>query len=582
MPSRGKSSHPVQRGQTPIVAVAKVRRRPSARILAALVSLGVGAVFAVYSRSLSFQFILDDHRFTSDPRIQESGHIWEYFTNYVWAQFVGGPVSFYRPIFVLWVRANFALIGPSSWGWHLLSIGKHVMVSTLLGLLSWKLLRDWKPAFVAAILFALHPAQTESVSWVTVPDPLMTITLLSSLLLYLRYVLDELPGTDAREKRSSKKSVSLAAKPSRLWLIGSAAAYFAALLTKETAIVFLGLIFVVAACLTPAKGVKNSAATDRPPFAAQLRRAVRLSVPFVCVTAAYLLLRLNALGGKLTAATQHLPRRTVLLSWPAVLWFYFKAMLWPVKSYSFADPPQVEQLSMRGFLLPLLAVTGTAAITAAVLFWIWRTAQQNLDRQQVTGVKVALGIGTLLLVFPLLPPLDLNALNPGDFLHGRYSYLPLAGLMLLLATACRVLENFKVVWLCLAGIVAIAFVPLTLAQEAQWRDDAAVFATGHRLAPHNQPVAKNLANTSVEAALRLQDQGRCTEAIPMLDQVIKEYPDDSYAWAGRGVCYVQLNDLAKAEQSFHRAADISRNPQVVQKWQELRAHMGLPNSAPSN
>src|SRR5262249_45152327 len=51
--------------------------------------------FAVYSRSLKFDFILDDHRFTVDPRIQESGHIFDYFSSYVWAQFTGGPPSFY-------------------------------------------------------------------------------------------------------------------------------------------------------------------------------------------------------------------------------------------------------------------------------------------------------------------------------------------------------------------------------------------------------------------------------------------------------------------------------------------------------
>ena len=35
--------------------------------------LGIG--LAVYGRSLKFDFILDDHRFTGDSRIQESGHI---------------------------------------------------------------------------------------------------------------------------------------------------------------------------------------------------------------------------------------------------------------------------------------------------------------------------------------------------------------------------------------------------------------------------------------------------------------------------------------------------------------------------
>jgi hypothetical protein len=78
------------------------------------------AVFAVYGPALNFQFILDDHHFVGDPRLQSAGHIWEYFSNYVWAQVAGGPSSFYRPLFVLWLRLNFILSEVSPWGWHFL------------------------------------------------------------------------------------------------------------------------------------------------------------------------------------------------------------------------------------------------------------------------------------------------------------------------------------------------------------------------------------------------------------------------------------------------------------------------------
>jgi hypothetical protein len=75
----------------------------------------VAVVFAVYSPALDFQFVLDDHHFVNDPRVQSPGHVWEYFTNYVWAQVAGGPSSFYRPIFVLWLRVNFILSEMSAW-----------------------------------------------------------------------------------------------------------------------------------------------------------------------------------------------------------------------------------------------------------------------------------------------------------------------------------------------------------------------------------------------------------------------------------------------------------------------------------
>lgn len=137
---------------------------PSPRVFSLLASGCAAIIFAVYTPSLKFQFVLDDHSFLTHPTIQESGHIWEYFTKSSWAQFTGGPASFYRPAFLLWLRINFALSGLSTWGWHLLSILKHLFAALLLGMLTWKLLRDSTAALIAATLFALHPAQTESVA----------------------------------------------------------------------------------------------------------------------------------------------------------------------------------------------------------------------------------------------------------------------------------------------------------------------------------------------------------------------------------------------------------------------------------
>jgi protein O-mannosyl-transferase len=111
-------------------------------------------VFAVYSRALNFQFVLDDHRFAGDTRLQQAGHVWEYFTTYVWAQFAGGPPSFYRPVFLLWLRLNFILSETSPWGWHLLSVVNHISVAVLLGWLVWRLLRDRLAALLAGTLFA--------------------------------------------------------------------------------------------------------------------------------------------------------------------------------------------------------------------------------------------------------------------------------------------------------------------------------------------------------------------------------------------------------------------------------------------
>lgn len=539
-----------------------------------VVALCLGAVvFAVYSPGLNFQFVLDDHRFTGDPRIQFPDHVWDYFANYVWAQFTGGPPSFYRPLFLLWLRINFILSAMSPWGWHLLSIVKHLAVAVLLGLLVLRLLRDRIAALVAATLFALHPAQTESVAWVTVPDPLMSAAILGALLLYLRWIA-VVPQGRSHERTSRKSARSRkAAQPQMYWLVASAAVCFAALLAKETSIIFPVLIFALQ-LLVP-RGENGDA-----DFRVRLRRALRHTVPFLCVTGLYLLMRFHALGGKLASRTQSLPWSTVLLSWPATLWFYVKVLLWPDHSRAFADPTLAQRFSFRGVIMPGLGVACAVAILAWALIWAWKKARRVLPAQDAANVEYALVIGTLLLGLPILLTLDLNALNPGDFLHCRYTYLPSAGLMLLVATVWHVAGELRVPLLPAAGLLAVVFAVLAVSQEKQWKDDLTVFTVAHELAPHNAPVAKNLADAHVQVALQLADDGRCSEAMPVFQQVSQEYPQDWYAWAGLGDCFVQLNNLPKAEESLRRAAELSHDSRVMQQWQELRAHMGLPNSAP--
>jgi len=554
----------------------------SSRIFFVVALCCIVFVFAVYSPSLGSQFVLDDHHFTADPRIQESGHVWDYFANYVWAQFTGGPPSFYRPVFVLWMRVSFLLSALSPWGWHLLSIAKHVAVAALLGMLTLKLLRDSNAALVTAILFALHPAQTESVSWVTVPDPLMSAGVLGALLCYLRYLEGDVrAGAQTSRGKSRKTHERKPPRRSIAWLAASVAAYFAALLAKETAIIFPAVIVGLELCLKPSldspkgRGRRGIASTS-------VSGAFRHVVPFLCVTVLYLAMRFNALGSTLGPATQHLSWSTVTLSWPATLWFYLKVLFWPVRSYSFADPTLVEAFSLRRVALPLLGLFSAATIMAGAVFWGWRKARRELGEEETLGVGAALVAGTLLMVLPLLLTLNLNALNPGDFLHGRYTYLPLAGLMLLVATLCRMAGKARPFLLFAGGALGIAFAGLTFVQEKQWKDDATVFTIAHELAPQNRPVARNLADTHVQAALKLDQQKRCSEAIPVFDKVTNDYPQDWYAWAGLGDCYVQLNDPVKAEAALHRAADISRNSRVIEQWQELRAHMGLSSSVPAN
>ena len=539
-----------------------------------IVALGLAAgVLVVYYACLNFQFILDDHRFVGDPRIHSSGYLWDYFTTYVWAQFTGGPASFYRPIFLCWLRTNYILCESSPWGWHLLSILKHLAAAGLLGWLTCKLLGDRTAALIAATLFALHPAQVESVAWVTVPDPLMSIAIFVALLCYLRYQRSvEVRPAATKRRRRPEQQIS---EPAVGWLLASAAFGLIALLAKETAIVFPVIIFSIE-LFADAAGPAAVANRSEESFS-RVTTALRHTVPFIAALVIYFLLRVHALGVALGARTQNLPLKTVVLSWPATLFFYVKVMLWPVRSYASADPTLVERFSVRGVLLPAILITAFVGVLAGLFVWAWRTAERETS-QEAENVRRALIIGALLLVLPILPALNLNALNPGDFLHGRYTYLPLAGLMLLVATGWHVAGRLRPALAAVAALIAVVCVMLTIPQEAQWRDDLTLFTTAHQLAPANAPVARNLADARVrQALLSLESEGRCGEAIPIFEEVTRQYPDDWFAWAALGTCLVQLDRLPAAEEALHHAADLSHDGRLIEQWHELRAHMGLPD-----
>lgn len=549
-------------------------------VTAVAISLGI---LAAYSPTLNYQFILDDHRFVNDPRVQSAGHVWDYFTKYVWAQFTGAPPSFYRPVFILWMRFNFIISEMSPWGWHLLSIAKHLLVAVLLGTLVWKLLRDRTAALLAGTLFALHPAQTESVAWVTVPDPLMSAAILGSILLYLKYAASSTNTTPSMTKsgRKSRKDQQTRNRgyPAAGWLIGSVFVCLAALFVKETAIVLLPILFAIVVVVPVDKSnVRRTGTSKVASSRTRLLGAVRHMFPFMCVTVIYFALRFSALGMIFGARTQTLPPSTVLLSAPAILWFYVRVLFWPVRIYAFADPIEVTTFSLRDVLLPALGVGCVVLVLALGSIWAWRKARREIEGQEAARVACALAIGWLTLLLPILLTLNLNALNPGDFLHGRYTYLPLAGLMLVLATMWHFAERFRLSLFVAAGLVAVVFTVFTVKQESIWKDDFTVFTIAHEIAPHNAPVALSLARTHVQAAIALGDAGRCDEAIPTFNEVTREYPQDWFAWAGLGQCLIELNDLPKAEQSLHRAVELSHDPRITQEWQELRAQMGLSTS----
>src|SRR5260370_11939214 len=128
-------------------------------------------------------------------------------------------------MFLIWLSLNHHLFGLQPAGWDFASICLHAAIAGLLFLLFQR--HGFPPwiAFASAIYFGLHSAHIESVAWISgSTDLLACLGLLASLLLWWHSV--------------ESRSLPL--------LLASLLAYFFALLSKVTSILFPFIIFTYA------------------------------------------------------------------------------------------------------------------------------------------------------------------------------------------------------------------------------------------------------------------------------------------------------------------------------------------------
>src|SRR5262249_9573545 len=156
-----------------------------------------------------------------------------------------------------------------------------------------------------------------------------------------------LPPKGAAKKKAQRGIRPKSPTGSAMWLIASALMCLVALLSKETAVILPMILFALMLVAPFGQPSEGAGKDPSPTLTARLIPALRQSLPFFSVIAVYLFLRFNALGGRLGALNQHLPLHTVLLSWPATLWFYVKVLMWPVQLRAFADSTQADAFSVR-------------------------------------------------------------------------------------------------------------------------------------------------------------------------------------------------------------------------------------------
>ncbi len=198
----------------------------------------VAIACAVYFNSLANQFVFDDRFFIIDhPYTKFLGHLPYIFTT---GQMAGtGP---YRPLVTLSYAFDYQVGGLNPFGYHFVNIILHGANVALLYQVVRLLFGSDPIAFIAALLFAVHPIHTEAVAWIGGRSELLAaLFFLLSWLFYLKIPADRQP-----------RVVSYA--PSLLF-------FFLALLSKEHALMLPAVLFLSDAYRAVCDTRKNS----RPP-----------------------------------------------------------------------------------------------------------------------------------------------------------------------------------------------------------------------------------------------------------------------------------------------------------------------------
>src|SRR6266853_728452 len=478
-----------------------------------------------YLGTLSFGFIYDDKPVIVDNVMIRS---WRFLAHYFIPQIsadVAPPPSgtFYRPITLLWLRLNYAVFGLNPSGWHVAMVACHVLATYLVFVVVEKLSGNRGTAAIAGLLFGLHPVHVENVAWLSsVNDLLMSLFLLASFLAYLNF-------------RNGRKL--------RLWMATSVLLFVLALLSKETAAVFPFLIFAFAVIFATPRATGNSIRAW-PAWKDGL-----VSFPYFMALVIYLAARGMMLHG-LVQPIIPLSWATMVLTWPSVLWFDLKSLLFPISSSEFYSLAYVTTPGFGNFVLPSLFLLG--ALVAAG-YWISKLPDPRLGIF-ASGFAFA----------TVLPTLYLRAIAPGNFVHDRFLYLPSVGIVILLALAVdqvstsKTLQRSKtlpgkrsgaqVKWAVVAILCTAGFVG-TLSHQMQWASNILLYRNAIKFAPQNPVVLDNLAN-------ELANMGRYERAIPLYINALQL---DNRLWLSNynlGYAYYRTGRLSEAEDYLKRAIQI--------------------------
>ena len=519
-----------------------VRDVRAAALLVALVAAGV------FVNSLSNGFAYDDdHAVVNNPGIQSIETLPGALVAPYWPVAEGQMLALWRPVTTALLGIQYVLSDGQPLLFHVTNVGLHALASALLVLL----LASFAPvpvAFVAGLVFAVHPVHVEAVANVVgVAELISAVAVLGACLVHVR----------SGERSGWGSSLGIGT----LYAVGFGA--------KESAVVLPGLILL----LDAARG--GLAWRDVPGY---LARRWRAYLVLLVVAGALLVARVEVLGGSLVPGAPggaHL-----LLEIPRIwtlgeIWTHY-VRLWVLPLDLSADyTPDVIPISLGWHAANVTGVALALAVLVGALV-AWRRGP--VTRLSVSARCAALGV---LWFAVAISPVSNVFFLVGVLLAERTLYLPSVGLALATGwLAVRMWEHRPRA----AAVVLVGFLVFgavrTAMRNPTWRDSDTVFTTLVADYPHSgrsqwllagnflqrgrtseglraYRAAVDLLDSHygllIEIAATLTDLGRYQSADAILHRAMLDAPSQPVAYRMRAGLRAELGDAAGAER-YARAA----------------------------
>ncbi len=465
-------------------------------------ALFVGLVFVAYLPSLSGGFILDDDfLLTDNPLIKSpSGLYWFWGTT---------KAADYWPMTNTTFWLEWRLWGMHPTGYHVTNVLMHIGAALLIWAILHKLAIPG--AYLAAILFAVHPVNVESVAWIAQrKNTLAMIFFLLSILWYLPLLNG--PSSDRVPQRQTG-----------YWL--SLATFALALLSKGSVailpVVLLGLIVMRRRL--------------------ERRDWLRLARFFVLAAALTLVnIAVQHVGGVVLRTASFAER---LSGAGAAVWFYLSKALLPLY-LAFVYPMWHIQAGQWLWWLPLTACLG---VTAA----LWRQ-RNSAAKNWARPTLFAWGYFCVALV-PVMGFTDVGFMQY-SLVADHYQHIAIIGVAAAAGVAWSVWHAAaRKSVRSLATTAAVSIVALltllTWQQCRLYADPITLYEASLKDSPGSWLIENNLANA-------LSNSGRSQEALKHYELALQANPDYALARYNLGRELVKQGRIEEGIEQYRRAIQI--------------------------